>query len=145
MLPDQQNFLDKTLKYVEVSSLAIKQAADALGGYEAAQKQASRLAPAVRDFLLQNGIIASTQKEACDAMLGSHASTLGLLMTMGERLVETKKEASDAGGRSGDRLGHGEAGRPGDRGEGYDSLSDPRVGRPTSEKKASDLALLAGV
>jgi hypothetical protein len=128
-----------TLNYVAVTSALTKRSLDALGVHQAAQKKAADMRPGVLNILVKAGCVAEHQKEAADAMLGSHAETLGLLKTAAEKLADMQakltKQASD--------LGHGEdetslvSTKP-----AYDSLNDGYVGRKTGEKKASDEAIL---
>lgn len=146
-----QQFLDTNLKFIEVGSALVKKAMDEIEVHRTSQKRAADLRGPLLDFLVQNGFIAEHQKQAAEAMLASHAESLQLLKAMGEKFAEYKKqtsikEAAALGkGESEKRAGLGGSGTttPVPNGNGqYDSLSDPFVGRKTSEKKASDLALM---
>lgn len=139
-----QQFLDNTISFVEVSSAFTKRAADELGVHRQAQEKAASLRPALLQQMLSAGVVASHQKEAAEVMLGSHAETMSLLKAAVDKIVDLNKQlgektAQDLGGPE----KKGSAGLGGPNTSTYDSLTDPHVGRKTSEKKASDRALEA--
>ena len=133
-----QALATKTLNYVAVTSALTKRALDELQVHQTAQEKAASLRPDLLEVLVKAGCVADHQKNAAEAMLGSHAETMGLLKTAAEKLAEMQsklvKQASDLGEGFDDSGG---AGSP-----DYDSLSDGYVGRKTGEKKASDVAIL---
>ena len=129
------------VKFAELSSATIKRALDETNVHRAAQKQAADLRPATLEFMVTNGLIDADQKTAADAMLASHASTLNLLKTAGEKIVELKKELAAKTAELG-APAEKQAGDEGAAPGSYNSLDDPFVGRRTSEKKASDQAIL---
>ena len=132
--------LDNTIQFVEVSSMMAKRAYDEVQVHRQAQKQASDLAGPVLDFLLKAGIVAPNQKEAAAAMLGSHATTLSLLKSAGEKIVELKGIVKKAGdGELGEPAGEGSG--PAQAGD-YNSLTSCFVGEKTAKLKESDKALL---
>ena len=142
-----QSFLDMVLNFVELSSATVKRAMDENNWYKQSYRQASRLQPVLLDHLVRSGIISPQQKQAADEMLSSHAESLQLLKAAADKIVELRrslgvKQANDLGrGESWDGSSSGNHFTPPGRGE-YDSLRDPFIGRKTSEKKASDMALL---
>ncbi len=128
--------LDNTLKFVSVASHGMKRACDEIKVHRSMQKKAADLIPATVEALVKTGSIRPDQVDAAKAILGSHAETLQMLKRANDQIARLKSGEK----RAGDRLGSGvaDSGQP----EGYDSLQDPRVGLKTSEKKASDLAIL---
>lgn len=128
------------IQYVAASSALIKRALDELQVHRAAQQKAASMRPELLDRMLATGAAQASQKQAAEAMLGSHAETLGLLKTaidkLGDMKTQMAKQASVLGeGVTSPATGAAPA-------NGYDSLTDPYVGRRTSAKKASDLALM---
>lgn len=145
-----KKFMDGVLGYVEVSSLLAKKAVDEVSVHRQAQKRAGDLRGPLLKQMLDVGVVAPHQKEAADAMLASHAETLNLLKAAVEKISELRQSGSpatlgkavtekEAGVGSGG--GTPPPGSPVPGTENYDSLSDPVVGRRTSFKKASDVAL----
>lgn len=134
----------KALNYVAVSSALTKKALDELSVHRASQQKAAAARPELLKRMIEVGAVAEHQKQAAEAMLGSHAETLGLLKMAVERIAklkeQTQKQASDLGQAVDPKEAgvSGEAKLAGD----YDSLTDPHVGRKTSQKKASDVAIL---
>lgn len=138
-------FLGHVLKLVEIGSATVKKACDEVNVHRQAQKRASDVRGAVLNNLISNGLINKAQEKEAEAMLGSHAETLTLLNALTDRFTALRKEASvkqasDIGQGVNDPTAN-PAAATGSGGKPYDSLTDPFVGRPTAEKKASDLAL----
>lgn len=133
--------LDDTLRFVEISSLAVKRAMDENDVHRAQQKKATDLQPPLLEKLLAMGLVAKHQEKAAAAMLGSHAETLNLFNALVEKYaaLKTEKVAKDGLGSGVDpkQAGLGPDAPP------ADSTTSPWVGRHTGEKKASDLAILA--
>ncbi len=144
-VPVPTAFIDGTLNFVAVSSAFAKRASDDLAVHEQQQQKAAELRPALLTYLVDAGLVEPAAKQAVDAMLGSHPETLNLLKAAAERLVKAEQELAKRatlGKAASDRdgLGHDRQ----DDGTTYDSLKDPFLGRRTTQKKASDLAL-AGI
>lgn len=145
----QDKLVASTLLFVEVGSATVKRAMDEVAIHEQAQKAASDLRPSLLEHMVTSGVVQPGQKQAADAMLGSHATTMQLLKSAVDKIVElrgemagqTAKQASNLGGPDTPQKTAG-VNKPGS--EGYNSLEDNFVGRPTNEKKASDLAFLKG-
>lgn len=134
-------FANKVLRFVEINSALTKQALDELQIHRAAQKKASDLRATVLSRLMEVGCVSESTKEAAEAMLAGHAETLGLLKSAAEKLAELKAQVQ----KSASELGRGE--EPAKAGAGtekaaFDSLNDGYVGRKTSQRKASDEAIM---
>lgn len=126
--------IDASLKFVELASHTVKRAGDEITVHRQQQKRAADLAAPVLNLLVSTGAVRAEQRDAAAAMLGSHAETLSLLKTAVERLAEARqKKAGDLGDGVDDAQPT----------TAYDSLADSYAGRKTSQKKASDLAILA--
>lgn len=141
------NLIPKMLRYVQVSSVLGKRALDRLAEKQAADKRAADQIPALLDKMVQAGTITAQQKQAAAQMLGDHGSALQLLGNAVTKIAELstaagqRKAASDLGQGVEDPEKTGSAsGKPEDW-----SLTSPLVGVRTSEKKASDHALLRGL
>lgn len=137
----------KVLQYVQLTGALSKRAMDKVAQLEAQQKQASAAAPAVLQAMLSANLVPAKQKQAAEAALGSHAQTLGLLNTAVAKLAKVAAARANTTtlGRGEDATSpDGGAVKSASAGE-RDSLSSPFVGRRTTEKKASDRALLAGL
>ena len=126
------------LNTVAVYSALTKKALDELSTHREGKEKAASVQPEILDLMVETGAVTEEQKEAADAMLGSHAETLGLLKSALTKMAEFKgrleKQAGELGGPDDDSV----AVTP-----DFDSLSDPYVGRKTSQKKASDEAILS--
>jgi len=140
MNPVDPKLANAALNTVAVYSALTKKALDEVSTHREAQEKAASVRPDLLNLMLETGAVTEEQKEAADAMLGSHAETLGLLKSaltkMAEFKTQIEKQASELG-RPDDDTSLG--GALGD----YDSLSDGYVGRKTSQKKASDEAILS--
>ena len=130
---------NKVLNYVAVSSALTKKALDELQVHRAAQQKAASVRPELLARMLQVGAIAEHQKQAGEAMLASHPETLSLLKLAVDKIEklqgQVQKSAADLGQGVEDNAGVKTAGD-------YDSMNDPFVGRRTSQRKASDVAIL---
>lgn len=138
----------KTVSFVAVASALTKRAMDEVQGHRDARTKAAALQPDVLQRMLAVGCISSAQEKQASEMLGSHAETLGLLKGAIDRIAELNgqrtKIASDGAGVDPSDIGLAKASgsaKPG----AYDSLTDGYTGKHTSEKKASDRALFAGL
>lgn len=140
MIPVSQNFIEGSLKYIELTSECIKRAQDELGVLRSMQKKASDVRADTLAYLIKAGVIPKGQEKQAEAMLADHSLTYNLLKTAVDKFVGAKTQNKQAGdlGRS---VSEKEAGLA-DNSPGYDSENDGYVGRRTSEKKASDIAIL---
>jgi hypothetical protein len=98
------------------------------------------------DHMLKSGVVDAGQKQAAEAMLGSHAETMQLLKASVDKIVEMKggltKRGGDGEAVDGASLGLAN-GRSQSEPGGYNSLTDPFVGQKTAYVKESDRPLLA--
>jgi hypothetical protein len=140
----------KMAQYVDVSSLLAKKALDSIATYEATQKKAAEMRPAVLDRLMTLGLIAPEHKQAADAMLGAHPETMSLLKMSGERNAALEREIGALKTANEELVKKASARRPqGDaaddplRKQASDSLSNPLIGARSGDVRASDLPLLA--
>lgn len=140
------SLLDNVIQYVEVSSMTAKRAIDEVETHRQAQKRASDLRSALLDHMLKSGVVAEHQKQAAEAMLGSHAETMQLLKAAVDKIVELKGGTKRLAGDVGEAVDPASVGLSGGwyskQGE-YNSLEDPIVGRRTTMVKESDKPLLA--
>ena len=132
----------QVVEFIAASSALSDRLLGELQGYKASEKQAADKRAAVLDALLKAGCVAPHQKSAALERLASHGATLDLLVNAVGRMASYKEEAEKAASELGQPATEKEAGVK-TAGTVRDSLNDPYVGRRTSEKKASDLALMA--
>jgi hypothetical protein len=132
-IEEVQGLIDGALNVTEVGSFCIKRACDEIVVHRQMQKRAADVAPQVLALMVKTGAIRKDQEKEAAAMLGGHAETLRLLFNAVEKLAERQEK------RAGD-LGHGVDDPAQQR--AYDSLTYPVVGHKTSQKKASDAAIL---
>lgn len=132
-----QVLVQKIAKHVAVTSALAKRAADELSVFRAQQEKAAGLRSEVLKLMVELGNVPEGQKQAAEAMLASHAETLGLLKTACEKMAHFKTALEKKAGDLGEGVDASLDSKP-----AYDSLNDPYVGRRTSEKKASDAAIL---
>jgi hypothetical protein len=136
--------LDQQLAFVSLASATVKKALEEVGVSRQAQKRAADLRAPLLAHMIQAGVVRPQQKEAAEAMLGSHAETLQLLKAATDKITElrSEKKAAVEPGAAGD--GTPTAPPPGEKnGSDYNSLTDPNVGRRTTLVKESDKPLLA--
>jgi DNA repair protein RadC len=110
--------------------------------YREKEKQAAAKRDAVLDLMIETGSVAPHQKQAAAEMLANHGQSLDLLVNAINKMASYKQASEKAASDLGQAVTEKEAGiktQPQVR----DSLNDPYVGRRTSEKKASDMAILA--
>jgi hypothetical protein len=134
----QPALIKAAANFVAISSALNQRALDEVNVHRAAQEKAASLRDGVLKDMLDVGCVEPHQKQAAEAMLASHAETLGLLkeaMSVIARQQEDLKKAAM-------QLGAGEDDpKPTTLGkQASDSVNDGYVGRRTGEKKASDLA-----
>ena len=146
MDPQTQSMCENMLKFVQISSYALKRALDELSVHEQQQKRAASLAQPVLNRMKEAGLVGPSDVKTAAAMLGSHAETLALLdnaLVKNAELKTVKKTASD--GTSAKPLGRGfdESGEkiasPADVGPTYNGeLVKFHGGRRDGAKRASD-------
>ena len=134
---------EQTLQFVGLASALANGALTELQTHRTGQEKAAALRTPVLDKLTQAGCVSANQKDAALTKLASHAGTLELLSNAAEVISRLQTQATEK--RAGD-LGEGVADdkRSGVSGHAaYNSMTDGYVGKKTSEKKASDLAIMA--
>jgi len=141
--------LDNVIRFVEIASVALKRAMDDNDVHAAMQKKAAAKAASTLDRLVAAGLVNRDQKQAAAAMLGDHAGTLDFLNLAIGRIEQTAPKTAGDGRDPTDR-GHAGDGRADGNGKlpakrAFDSLTDPHVGRRTSERKESDRRLFQGL
>ena len=130
-----QTLAQQTLQYVAVTSALCKRALDTLAIKQAAEKRASAQVPALVDLLIQNSLIGANEKQAALEALNDHTQALAILKSAVDKLAAAKKagirkEASDLGHAEGSAVPEAQP------------AQSNYLGRRTSEKKGSDIALL---
>ena len=133
-----QKFLDSVLTFVEVGSTTVKRAMDEVSVHRQGQKRAADLRGTLLDHMVASGVVAGHQKEAAEAMLGSHAETMQLLKAAVDKIVDLRK---DVNAKTAGDLGAPE-GKGRQTSGSYNSLTTPHVGAKTAELKESDMHLL---
>src|SRR6516164_1329050 len=105
-----EQFADTVLEFVELASFTTKKACDELVVHRG-----------MLDTLVKTGAVREEQREAANAMLGSHAETMNLLKSAVEELyrVRTEKQGTD--------LGEGIDDPEAVNKQAYDSINDPVV------------------
>lgn len=130
----------QTIEFIAASSALNDRLMGEVQAHRAREKQAAAKRSAVLELLLSTGSVAPHQKQAAAEMLANQAQTLDLLVNAVNKMQiyksASEKAAADLGQAVTDHTTVKAA-------SSRDSLNDPYVGRLTSEKKASDLALLA--
>ena len=134
----EASLYEDVLNFVGAASVGMKRATDELSVHRAQQKKAASVAPDVLQHLIDARLLAPHQKEAGAAMLAEHAGTLALLKKAVDRV--TALEAEHREKKAASEPGHAESETGG--APAYDSRTDPYAGRRTSQKKASDEAIL---
>jgi len=125
------------IEYIAASSALTDRLLGDTQRYRAQEKAAAAKQSATLETMLRNDCVGTHEKQAAASMLADHSQTLDLLVNAVNKMAEyrgrSEKIASDLGRPVAD---------PAVKTAGYDSLNDPFVGRHSSQKKASDLALL---
>lgn len=132
----------QAIEYIAASSALTDRLMGEVKSYRDQEKTASAKRDAVLDLMVSTGCVAPHQKQAALEMLSNHGQSLDLLVNAINKMQSYKQASEKAASDLGQAVSEKEAGvqaQPRVR----DSLNDPYVGRRTSEKKASDLAILA--
>jgi hypothetical protein len=131
----------QAIEYVAASSALTDRLLGEVRSYREQEKRAADKREAILDLMVQTGCVAPPQKQAAAEMLGSHGQSLDLLVNAINKMQSYKQASEKAASDLGQAITEKEAGVA--QRKSLDSLNDPYVGRRTSEKKASDLAILA--
>ena len=132
----------QAIEYVAASSALTDRLLGEVRSYREREKQAADKRDAILDLMVQTGCVAPHQKQAAAEMLGSHGQSLDLLVNAINKMQSYKQASEKAAADLGQAVTEKEAGVSAPA-AASDSLSSPYVGRRSSEKKASDLAILA--
>jgi hypothetical protein len=130
------------VQYIAASSALSDRLMGELNGFRTQEKQAADKRRDVLDVLVKASCVAPHQKAAALERLANHGATLDLLVAAVGKMEGYKAAAEKAASELGQPETEKSAGVK-TAGTVRDSLNDPYVGRRTSEKKASDLALMA--
>lgn len=129
---------DKTINYVQASSILMKKAMAELAPLKQDAEKAAAERSDLLSSLVEAGAVPASSIKQAEELISTHTGTSQLL----KQAVAKIKEIVDEQSRH-DRLGQSVdpslAGSTTQK-VAYDSLSDPYAGRKTSEKKASDIA-----
>jgi hypothetical protein len=136
------NLATKALNCITVNSVLTKRALDELSVHRSSQQKAASMRSALLDQMLEVGCVAGHQKQAADAMLCSHAETLGLLKMAVDKIAKLQAQIQKTAGDLGQGVDEGEATGTEKVAGDYNSLDDGYVGRKTSRRKVSDEAIL---
>lgn len=144
------NVFDNVVGFIELSSLTTKRALDEIAVHRTAQEKAATLRPDLLEHMIRTKVVQPHQKEAADAMLGGHDTTMRLLKSAIDKIAELNaviasgktKQAGDLGtGVDGAEVGVAAGGSYQGTGE-YNSLTHPIVGEKNAFVKESDRALM---
>jgi len=132
----------QTVEFIAASSALNDRLMGQVQSYREKEKQAAAKRDAVLKLMVETGCVAPHQKQAAAEMLGSHGQSLDLLVNAINKMHSYKQASEKSAADLGQAVTEKEAGfKP--QSQVRDSLNDPYVGRRTSEKKASDMAILA--
>lgn len=131
----------QAVEFIAASSALTNRLMSEVQANRSREKAAAAKRQAVLDLMLQTGCVAPHQKQAAADMLGDLAQTLDLLSNSINKMQAYKSASEKTASELGQAVSDREAGFK--TAKAMNSLTDPYVGRRTSEKKASDLALLA--
>jgi SHS2 domain-containing protein len=132
----------QTVEFIAASSVLNDRLMSQVQSYRGKEKRAAAKRNSVLDLMIETGCVAPHQKQAAAEMLADHSQSLDLLVNAINKMTSYKQASEKAASDLGHAVTEKEAGvkaKPQVR----DSLNDPYVGRRTSEKKASDMAILA--
>ncbi len=144
MSVNNPQFVDNVVRFIEATSMGMKRACDEISVHRAMQAKAAPLQTPVFDAMQKIGAVLQGEEAAAKAMLSTHEGTLALLKNAVDECAELRAKLAEKTGEANvNRLG-GPAGaeKTGSAKPNFDSMNDPFLGRPTSEKKASDTAIL---
>jgi predicted transcriptional regulator len=131
----------QTVEFIAASSALNDRLMGEVQTFRQREKQAADKQSAILDLLLEAGCVAPHQKQAAAEMLSSHSQSLDLLVNAVKKMQSYKQASEKAAADLGQAVTEKEAGFNSQPAVS-DSLNDPYVGRRSSEKKASDIALL---
>lgn len=130
---------NKMIQYTQVSNVLVKKALEALTPFQKDAEKAAAARDALLDHMISSGVIKEHEKTAASQAMSSQEGLQQVLKNAVDRIVlltQNQKEAGDLGeGVDAGNLGLAEVGAA--------AASNPNyLGARTSEKKASDFAML---
>ena len=131
----------QTVEFIAASSALNDRLMSEVKSYREKEKQAAAKRESVLNLMVETGCVAPHQKQAAAEMLNNHGQSLDLLVNAINKMQSYKQASEKAASDLGHAVSEKEAGVR--QQKTLDSLNDPYVGRRTSEKKASDRAILA--
>lgn len=126
------------IQYIAASSVLADRLVGDTQRYRAQEKSAASKQQTVLDLMLQHGCAGKHEKQAAASMLADHGQTLDLLVNAITKMAEYRGQAEKVASELGQPVND-----PAVKTASYDSLNDPYVGRHSSKKKASDIAILS--
>lgn len=132
----------QAVEFVAASSALTDRLMSEVQSNRAEKQAAAEKLNAVLDRMIETGCVAPHQKQAAAEMLANHGQSLDLLVNAVNKMQSYKQASEKAAADLGQAVSEKEAGVSASA-AASDSLSSPYVGRRSSEKKASDLAILA--
>jgi len=141
----------KIVQFIELAGCTVKKALDAVGQKKKDDASIEAYTNSSIKKMAEEHLIDAGEEKRARELLSTHSGALSLLGNALDKIAElsskykeaqksnrelTKRAASNLG-RGVDNVGDGDL--------GYDSINDPVVGRRTSQKKASDVALAKGL
>jgi hypothetical protein len=133
----------ETLQFVKLSGAFCQKAIDEINQHRKQADAAEAKQAEMLDLLKSAGVIDEGQEKLAADMLGNHAASLDLLKNAIDQIVAMRKESVQK-----EAMAQGSAADDPYANTGQSansSLDSPFVGLRTSEKKASDLALMQGL
>ncbi len=134
----------QTVEFIAASSALNDRLMSEVTSSRSSGKQAADKRDAVLQRMVDTGCVSPHQKQAAAEMLGDHSQSLDLLVNAINKMQSYKQASEKSAADLGQAVSEKEAGFKAQH-QPADSLSDPYVGRRTSEKKASDYAILAAL
>lgn len=142
MATNPDNLATKVVDFVGASSTLGQRAMDKIAEFEGQHKAATTKVAGLVQHLIECKVIEPGQAKQAEAALANHSQALELLRNSSSKIAELRKEAET---RKGMNLGAPAGQEKAASSKAYDSQTDPYVGRRTTEKKASDHAIMAGL
>jgi hypothetical protein len=138
----QTKMAQDVIKYVAASSALTGRLLDEGRARSVREKAANDKAPAVLEALISSKLVPASQKTAAAEALQDHAKTLDLLHAAVVKAAKFRDDAQAQKTAASTDLGNPvNSKEAGVAGPSATPVLDPFVGRRTSQKKASDLAL----
>ncbi len=129
------------VKSIQINSLLQKRALDAYNNYHEAHKTANDQISGLVEHMVDKGCVGEHQKQAAAEMLQSHSGAMEILRNSVDKLSDAHVKLEKSGHDLGQAVDDG--GAVARNRSSFASTDDFYVGRRSSEKKASDDAILA--